>query len=304
MLIYPKHKSTIFENQIFLVAVDGGWNDWSQWSQCTKNVNGIQMRTRQCVNPKPQFGGTLCTGPNSTAMRGCTSISSCRQGIREILKKNFVYYPTPQGFFMMSTVHSLPTAKFLAALLLTGLFTTCYWGAHRSFHETRETRAGNKEKIIKLLEAVLVTEMCRVFFSSNSQEKKVLFLGFKIYRKAHLFLQLRTMTNQSFHNFFLDFSVRFLTLKGFPSHGSMQIFSNGTWKDLCITNWNDTERNLVCQAQGYNGTGLEVYSNSGTNTSGNTTQSCEHLTQNCEKKISREIKCLGIKKFLSPQNKI
>ena len=83
----------------------------------------------------------------------------------------------------------------------------------------------------------------------------------------------------------------------------MQILSNGTWKDLCITNWNDAERNLVCQAQGYNGTTLEVYSNTGTNTSGNITQSCEQLTQNCEEKISREIKCSGIKKFLSPQNK-
>ena len=142
--------------------------------------------------------------------------------------------------------------------------------------------------------------MRRVFFSSNSQEKRVLFLGFVIYRKAHLFLQLRTMTNQSSHNFFLDFSVRFLTIKGFPSHGSMQILSNGTWKDICITNWNDAERNLVCQAQGYNGASLEVYSNSGTNISGNTTHSCEQLSQKCEEKISREIKCSGIKKFLSP----
>ena len=75
------NQHAIFENQIFLVAVDGGWNDWSQWSHCTKNVNGIQTRTRQCVNPKPQFGGTLCTSPNSTAMRGCTNISTCRQGI-------------------------------------------------------------------------------------------------------------------------------------------------------------------------------------------------------------------------------
>ena len=118
-----------------------------------------------------------------------------------------------------------------------------------------------------------------------------------MYRKAQLFLQLRTMTNQSNLNLFLDFPVRFLTMKGFPSHGSMQILSNGTWKDLCITNWNDAERNLVCQEQGYNGSSLEVYSNSGTNGSGNTTHSCEQLTQNCEEKISREIKCLGIRTF-------
>ena len=96
---------------------------------------------------------------------------------------------------------------------------------------------------------------------------------------------------------FLDFSVRLLTIKGFPSNGSLQILSNGTWKDLCITNWNEAERNLVCQAQGYNGSSLGVGSNSGTNTSGNTTHSCEQLTQDCEEKISREIKCSGIKTF-------
>ncbi|XP_067023937.1 scavenger receptor cysteine-rich domain-containing group B protein-like [Acropora muricata] len=149
------------------VKIDGGWSDWSKWSHCTKNVNGIQIRTRQCVNPKPQFSGKLCTGANATALRGCTNISRCRQ----------------------------------------------------------------------------------------------------------------------------DFSVRFLTIKGFPSNGSMQILSDFTWKDLCITNWNDAERNLVCQAQGYNGSSLGVYSNSGTNSSGNTSHSCEHLTQDCEEKISREIKC-------------
>ncbi|XP_074608769.1 scavenger receptor cysteine-rich domain-containing group B protein-like [Acropora palmata] len=150
-----------------IIKVDGGWSDWSKWSHCTKNVNGIQMRTRQCVNPKPQFGGKLCTGAKTTAMRGCTNTSRCRQ----------------------------------------------------------------------------------------------------------------------------DFSVRLLTIKGFPSNGSLQILSNGTWKDPCITNWNEAERNLVCQAQGYNGSSLGVCSNSGTNSSGNTTHSCEHLTQDCEEKISREIKC-------------
>ena len=93
--------------------------------------------------------------------------------------------------------------------------------------------------------------------------------------------------------FFLDFSVRLLTIKGFPSNGNLQILSNGTWKDLCITNWNEAERNLVCQAQGYNGSSLGVCSNS----SGNTTRSCEQLTQDCEEKIGSEIKCSGIKTF-------
>ena len=125
--------------QSFVVAVDGGWSDWSQWSHCTKNVIGRQMRTRQCDNPKPQFGGKLCTGANATAMRGCQNISRCRQGISKLLKKNFVY-PTPQGFLMISTVQSLLKANFSAALLFIGLFTRRYWGGHRSFDATRETR--------------------------------------------------------------------------------------------------------------------------------------------------------------------
>ena len=118
--------------QSFVVAVDGGWSDWSQWSHCTKNVIGIQMRTRQCENPKPQFGGKLCTGANATAIRGCTNMSGCRQGILKILKKNFVY-PSPQGFLMISTVQSLLKANFLTALLFIGFFTGRYWGGHRSF---------------------------------------------------------------------------------------------------------------------------------------------------------------------------
>ena len=81
----------------------------------------------------------------------------------------------------------------------------------------------------------------------------------------------------------------------------MGIFSNGTWKDLCVANWDVVERNLVCQAQGYNGSSLGVHAKSGTNSLGNTNYSCEQLTQNCEEKINMEINCSGIKTFLSPQ---
>ena len=115
---------------------------------------------------------------------------------------------------------------------------------------------------------------------------------------AHLFLNyVERLTKILPIFFFLGFSVRLLTIKDFPSNVSLQILTNGTWKDLCITNWNEAERNLVCQAQGYNGSSPGVCSSSGTNSSGNTTHSCEQLTQDCEDKISREIKCSGIKTF-------
>ena len=81
----------------------------------------------------------------------------------------------------------------------------------------------------------------------------------------------------------------------------MGIFKNGTWKDLCVANWDVVERNLVCQAQGYNESSLGVHSKSGTNSLGNTTYTCEQVTQNCEEKINTEIKCSGINTFLSPE---
>ena len=106
----------------------------------------------------------------------------------------------------------------------------------------------------------------------------------------------------NFSLFFLEFRVSFRTTRGYPSNGSMGIFNNGAWKNLCVANWDVVERNLVCQAQGYNGSSLGVHSKSGTSSLGNTTYSCEQLTQNCEEKINTEIKCSGIKTFLSPHD--
>ncbi|XP_068748867.1 scavenger receptor cysteine-rich domain-containing group B protein-like [Montipora capricornis] len=65
-------------DKCFLNLVDGGWSDWGNWSLCTRVFNGIQMRTRECVNPKPQFGGIPCKG-STTVMRGCTNTLSCLQ---------------------------------------------------------------------------------------------------------------------------------------------------------------------------------------------------------------------------------
>ena len=112
------------------------------------------------------------------------------------------------------------------------------------------------------------------------------------------------MSNQCSQHFFffLESRVGFRTTPGYPSNGSMGIFSNGTWKDLCVANWDVVERNLVCQAQGYNGSSPAVHSKNGVgNGLGNTTYGCEQLTQNCEEKINTDIKCSGIKTFLSPQ---
>ncbi|XP_067024015.1 scavenger receptor cysteine-rich domain superfamily protein-like [Acropora muricata] len=100
------------------------------------------------------------------------------------------------------------------------------------------------------------------------------------------------------------FRLSFRTTGGYPSNGSMGIFNNGTWKDLCVANWDVVERNLVCQAHGYNGSSLGVHFKSATNSVGNTTYNCEQLTQNCEEKINTKIKCSGIKTFFSPHDQV
>ena len=89
-------------SEIFFVAVDGGWSNWSQWSHCTKNINGIQLRIRRCVNPNTQLGKKPCPGPDATVIRGCTNISQCRKGILQMLKNLFDYYPMrPHDFLSL-----------------------------------------------------------------------------------------------------------------------------------------------------------------------------------------------------------
>ena len=62
-----------------LVVVDGGWSEWNSWSNCTKAVGGIQTRKRECTNPEPAYGGKHCDGTGAL-LRGCSNMSSCREG--------------------------------------------------------------------------------------------------------------------------------------------------------------------------------------------------------------------------------
>ncbi|XP_066030097.1 fibroblast growth factor receptor 4-like [Pocillopora verrucosa] len=62
-----------------LLVVDGGWSEWNSWSNCTKAVGGIQTRKRECTNPEPAYGGKHCDG-TSALLRGCSNMSSCREG--------------------------------------------------------------------------------------------------------------------------------------------------------------------------------------------------------------------------------
>ena len=45
------------------ITVNGNWGAWSNWTNCTKSCGGgIQNRTRRCDDPKPRYGGAICTG--------------------------------------------------------------------------------------------------------------------------------------------------------------------------------------------------------------------------------------------------
>lgn len=43
--------------------IDGNYTEWSEWSECSASCGGgLQIRTRNCTNPTPQYGGRDCEG--------------------------------------------------------------------------------------------------------------------------------------------------------------------------------------------------------------------------------------------------
>jgi len=72
------------------VAVDGGYSEWTNWSQCSVSCNaGVQRRERECSNPEPKNGGKQCKqylGESSQA-RPC-SLQKCNEGQDEMMSFN------------------------------------------------------------------------------------------------------------------------------------------------------------------------------------------------------------------------
>ena len=58
------------------VPINGVWSKWSEWSFCTKSMDGIQTRNRDCVNPKPKYGGDPCHG-SRVVVRKCGNTQTC-----------------------------------------------------------------------------------------------------------------------------------------------------------------------------------------------------------------------------------
>jgi len=48
-------------------AVDGGWCDWSDWTECYSEVT-IRRRSRRCECPPPVNGGENCQGERSRTL--------------------------------------------------------------------------------------------------------------------------------------------------------------------------------------------------------------------------------------------
>jgi len=62
-----------------VTAIDGNYTEWSKWSECSTTCGeGQQSRSRECINPKPQFGGRNCSHIGGSEESRPCSIVSCQ----------------------------------------------------------------------------------------------------------------------------------------------------------------------------------------------------------------------------------
>ncbi|XP_072038328.1 uncharacterized protein [Amphiura filiformis] len=43
--------------------INGGWTEWTKWAVCSETCGqGTSSQYRQCINPRPEYGGEMCEG--------------------------------------------------------------------------------------------------------------------------------------------------------------------------------------------------------------------------------------------------
>ncbi len=59
--------------------IDGGPGNWKNWGTCDHNCGtGTVTRTRDCDNPKPEFGGRPCSAASLTEKKPCPNLPPCK----------------------------------------------------------------------------------------------------------------------------------------------------------------------------------------------------------------------------------
>ena len=59
-------------------STDGAWGSWSRWSQCSVTCSwGTRVRTRNCDNPRPRYGGNPCPHTDRSTRTEICYLGSC-----------------------------------------------------------------------------------------------------------------------------------------------------------------------------------------------------------------------------------
>jgi hypothetical protein len=101
---------SIIQNNLYYIPCysDGNWGAWSNYSACSTTCGiGLQIRSRECNNPTPTFGGRQCLGDHGDVM--FCNVTSCPNigGINlfetlELNKQNHIYLVLFSGMFSKS----------------------------------------------------------------------------------------------------------------------------------------------------------------------------------------------------------
>ncbi|XP_033625738.1 uncharacterized protein LOC117288968 [Asterias rubens] len=58
--------------EVYDCPVDGNWTSWTPWGNCTLHCGGGEIiRSRECTNPPPDFGGRYCEGNGTEVIPNC-----------------------------------------------------------------------------------------------------------------------------------------------------------------------------------------------------------------------------------------